>query len=120
MAFAGGMYERCNMNVTTGKVDNLIGYRGNGRKFKIDMAGFGVNIDLLREKNSRFLYSFPKGKLEDFFLQTLIESIDDFEPMGECLTMYAWHVKTKVGNARTNANEIDETKHDLMKAILTR
>ena len=64
------------------------------RKFPIDMAGFAANVDFLAFQPHQSM-PYKVGYEEDYFLQSLNVSFNDFEPKSECCTkVYVWHTKT--------------------------
>lgn len=69
---------------------------GRKRAFGVDMAGFAVNLDLVRKRpGARFLTSSMRGYLESDFLSQLTR-VEDLEPKAEgCSLIYVWHTKTE-------------------------
>ena len=67
------------------------------RKFPVDMAGFAINIDFMRERNPRADTAMPykAGYEEDLFLQSLNLTLGDIEPLAsDCTEILVWHTKT--------------------------
>ena len=63
------------------------------RKFPVDMAGFAVNIELL--KRHKPMMPYLAGHEETLFLQSLHISINDIEPLAnDCTEILAWHTRT--------------------------
>lgn len=67
------------------------------RPFAIDMAGFAINLDLIK-KNENVVFSFDvnRGYQETAILSSVITSVHDLEPLADkCTKVYVWHTKTK-------------------------
>ena len=80
--------------------DKVVGFSDSWfeyRKFPVDMAGFAVNIELLRRHKPKMPYI--AGHEETLFLQNLHVSINDIEPLANgCTEILAWHTQTVKGN----------------------
>lgn len=84
-------------SIYTGKVG---GYRSGwkpDRPFAIDMAGFGINLDLILSKSeSEFSYKMTKGYQESDFLSYFVTK-DELEPLADnCTKVYVWHTRTEL------------------------
>lgn len=79
------------------------------RVFEIDMAGFAVNLDLIRSRQPRF-GDFMEGRNEDHFLRQVLGDTNELvEPgCGDGTNVWAWHVKTDIRIKRENVN-LNET-----------
>ena len=67
------------------------------RKFPVDMAGFAINLQFLRQRNPRAATAMPykAGYEEDLFLQSLNLTLGDIEPLAsDCTEILVWHTKT--------------------------
>ena len=70
----------------------------NPRKFKLDMGGMAFSTAVLKEKKPRFDPAWQPGYLEPEFMDLLVDSVEELEPLGgDCRKVLLWHVKT---NAR--------------------
>lgn len=83
-------------NYFSGKVT---GYKSGwkaDRPFAIDMAGFGINIDIILEKqNAVFSYRMEKGFQESQFL-AYFTTKEQLEPLADnCTKVYVWHTRTE-------------------------
>lgn len=79
----GGAYERCHVDATTGKVDEILSVWNAGRSFPIDVAGFAFathhlargidantqNGDGQPREPVRFSLNANRGFMEDIFLR---------------------------------------------------
>lgn len=112
VGFTGGAgYERCLVNATTGKVSRLVSKWSGGRKFQMDMASFAFHSDLVLQRKPRFPSDCRKGHLETKFLEQLVESVVDLEPLcNNCTKIYVWHVKTKSASLSSVPNDPDKEK----------
>lgn len=62
------------------------------RTFPVDMAGFAVNIELLKASATM---PYIVGLEEDGFLLSLGVNIEDIEPLADnCSKVFVWHTKT--------------------------
>jgi len=80
------------------------------RKFPVDMAGFAINVEFLRKRNSKADVAMPykAGYEEDFFLQNLHIKLEDIEPMAnDCTEILVWHTKT-VKDKKSNLKHEEE------------
>jgi len=81
------------------------------RKFPVDMAGFAINSEFLRKRNSKADLAMPykAGYEEDLFLQNLHINLEDIEPMAsDCTEVLVWHTKTvkeKKSNLKLDSDE---------------
>lgn len=88
-------FERCVVG-PDGKISGFYSAWPGGRKFQVDMAGFALNADLI--KDFTIPHTIEPGHIEDFIIRSFIDNLSDAEPIGGCTTVYAWHMpKTKVG-----------------------
>ena len=63
------------------------------RKFPVDMAGFAVNIELLKMHRPKMPYL--KGFEETLFLENMNITIEDIEPLANgCTDILVWHTQT--------------------------
>ena len=118
VGFKGG----CVVNATTGKVshfvDNSNWEAGRKRKFQADMAGFAFHSNLVLQRKPRFRFDWPKGYLETGFLEQIVESVADMEPLGDnCTKTYVWHTQTK--GASLSSNLTDPDMKDIQNLIRT-
>ncbi|CAH2239926.1 jg557, partial [Pararge aegeria aegeria] len=78
--------------VRKGKVLGFYDSWPASRTFPVDMAGFAVNIDFLKESANM---PFIAGHEEDKFLVSLDLNIEDIEPLASnCTKVLVWHTKT--------------------------
>ncbi|XP_022901543.1 galactosylgalactosylxylosylprotein 3-beta-glucuronosyltransferase I-like isoform X2 [Onthophagus taurus] len=87
----------------TGKVTGYqSGWKPN-RTFAIDMAGFGISLDLiLSNPNAEFSYKMAKGCQESEFLSFFITK-EDLEPLADnCTKVYVWHTRTETPKIAAN------------------
>ena len=76
------------------------------RMFPIDMAGFAVNVEFLKQKQNASM-PFLAGWEEDLFLQSLELKLDEIEPLAnDCTEVLVWHTKTE-------SSEIPQIKANL-------
>ena len=65
-----------------------------GRKFPVDMAGFAVNIELLKKYRPKMPYL--AGFEETLFLENMNVTFEDIEPRANyCTEILVWHTQTK-------------------------
>ncbi|OWF53552.1 galactosylgalactosylxylosylprotein 3-beta-glucuronosyltransferase 1-like [Mizuhopecten yessoensis] len=83
--------------VKNGKVKGWNAMYMPERNFAIDMAGFGVNINIiLNHTKTKFSYSMLPGTLETSFLTALGTKIQDLEPRADgCTKVLVWHTRTE-------------------------
>lgn len=78
------------------------------RTFPVDMAGFAVNIEFLKDTASM---PFIAGHEEDRFLVSLDLKIEDIEPLASnCTKVLVWHTKTvkhKKPTLKININKLN-------------
>ena len=75
------------------KVIGFTDYFFANRKFPVDMAGFAVNIDVLRRHKPKM--PFLVNHEETLFLQNLNLNMEDIEPLAnDCTEVLVWHTKT--------------------------
>jgi len=89
------------------------------RKFPVDMAGFAVNVDFMKERNSKADEAMPykAGYEEDIFLRNLNVTIGDIEPMADnCQQVLVWHTKT-VKEKKANLRWQEEGVSNLEKLL---
>ena len=88
------------------------------RIFPIDMAGFAVNVEFLKQKQNASM-PFLAGWEEDLFLQSLELKLDEIEPLAnDCTEVLVWHTKTessKIPEIKANIN----IKNSNLDALLT-
>ena len=72
------------------------------RQYPIDMSGFAVNLQLLLNKpKAYFSLKVSRGYQESFFIQQLIDSIDELEPKANnCSEILVWHTRTQSPNLK--------------------
>lgn len=66
------------------------------RPFAIDMAGFAINLDLIK-KNEAVSFSFEveRGYQETAILSSVVNSVHELEPYADnCTKVYVWHTRT--------------------------
>lgn len=114
VGFSAGMYERCLVDEKSGNITSFVTAWLGGRKFPVDMAGFGVHTDVLKEKHPRFRGDGPIGHLENQFLESVAKDFGELEPLDNCTKIYAWHVKSI---APTNLDVKDELSKNLTSTI---
>ncbi|KAK9872157.1 hypothetical protein WA026_016211 [Henosepilachna vigintioctopunctata] len=80
----------------TGKVASYKSGWKPDRPFAIDMAGFGINVDLiLSNPEAVFSYRMEKGFQESQFL-AYFTTKDQLEPLASnCTEVYVWHTRTE-------------------------
>ena len=65
-----------------------------GRKFPVDMAGFAVNIELLKKYRPKMPYL--AGFEETLFHENMNVTFEDIEPRANyCTEILVWHTQTK-------------------------
>jgi hypothetical protein len=106
VAFSSNLlYDRCVVDPDTGKVSKILGWT-NKFKYPIDMGGFSVHTYSIR--GARFHHEWPSGSLESNFLNQIVDKVEDLEPLANnCTSIYAWHVKTMVGNKKPRTDDQD-------------
>nr|XP_027200182.1 galactosylgalactosylxylosylprotein 3-beta-glucuronosyltransferase sqv-8-like [Dermatophagoides pteronyssinus] len=84
--------------VKNGKVIGFNSIWKPKRKFPIDMSGFAINLQLIREKNDAYFSPYvPRGYQETHLLTQFIHSIDDLEPRADlCTKTLVWHTRTEL------------------------
>ncbi|XP_045479762.1 galactosylgalactosylxylosylprotein 3-beta-glucuronosyltransferase I isoform X1 [Harmonia axyridis] len=85
----------------TGRVTSYKSGWKPDRPFAIDMAGFGINIDLILEKpEAVFSYRMERGYQESQFL-AYFTTKEDLEPLADnCTKVYVWHTRTEKPNVK--------------------
>ncbi|KOB74781.1 Glucuronyltransferase [Operophtera brumata] len=95
--------------VRDGKVVAFFDSWDGARTFPVDMAGFAVNIELLKESATM---PYIVGLEEDGFLLSLDVNIDDIEPLADnCSKVFVWHTKTakyKKPTIRINFDKLEK------------
>jgi beta-1,3-glucuronyltransferase len=92
---AAGMYERCAVNKTTGEVAKIISNWQGGRKFPMDMGGWGFHSHVIKMRKPRFRNEVTPGFLEEDFMKQVANSTSELQPLNSnCTRVYTWHVKT--------------------------
>lgn len=83
--------------VKNGKVVGWYTYWKPERKFAMDMAGFAVNLQLLKEHPTAvFHMNAGRGNLESDILTQLGITLDDLEPKADgCTKILVWHTRTE-------------------------
>ncbi|KAL3265392.1 hypothetical protein HHI36_009598 [Cryptolaemus montrouzieri] len=81
------------------KTGKVAGYKSGwkpDRAFAIDMAGFGINIDLILTKpEAVFSYRMERGFQESQFL-SYFTTKEQLEPLADnCTKVYVWHTRTE-------------------------
>ncbi|XP_045783871.1 galactosylgalactosylxylosylprotein 3-beta-glucuronosyltransferase S-like [Maniola jurtina] len=93
--------------VKDGKVLGFFDSWPASRTFPVDMAGFAVNLDFLKDSANM---PFIAGHEEDKFLVSLDLDIDDIEPLASnCTKILVWHTKTvkqKKATLKININKL--------------
>ncbi|XP_037083747.1 galactosylgalactosylxylosylprotein 3-beta-glucuronosyltransferase P-like [Pollicipes pollicipes] len=78
-----------------------------GRKFPMDMAGFAVSVDWLRQ-NPEAEMPYKAGYEEDGFLKALNIGRDELEPLANnCSQILVWHTQTQKVEPFERANLAD-------------
>ncbi|XP_052768062.1 galactosylgalactosylxylosylprotein 3-beta-glucuronosyltransferase 2-like [Mya arenaria] len=82
------------------------------RKFSTDMAGFAVNLQLLKNITSvEFRASAPPGHHETDFIQQLGVELSDLEPLAaNCTKVLVWHTRTQKPNVN-NESKVHQDKN---------
>lgn len=76
------------------------------RTFPVDMAGFAVNIEILKPSATM---PFIAGHEEDKFLVSLGVKLEDIEPLAEnCSKVLVWHTRTEKFKKPTLKINIDK------------
>lgn len=67
------------------------------RVFEIDMAGFSLRLDRIRDRKPKF-GAFMEGRNEDHFLRQIFGDTDELAEAGcnDGTSLWAWHIKTDV------------------------
>eukprot|EP00173_Palmaria_palmata_P003184 Plantae.Rhodophyta-Palmaria_palmata.ctg33080.p1 GENE.Plantae.Rhodophyta-Palmaria_palmata.ctg33080~~Plantae.Rhodophyta-Palmaria_palmata.ctg33080.p1 ORF type:complete len:211 (-),score=28.50 Plantae.Rhodophyta-Palmaria_palmata.ctg33080:226-858(-) len=97
-AFSGGAnYEACVLDwrgKITSFATNFPGREGVGeRKFKVDMGGFAINIDMLkRQPEWRISDLGSGGHMETDMVEAFISSPAEADPVGRCAELRFWHM----------------------------
>ncbi|CAL4061224.1 unnamed protein product [Meganyctiphanes norvegica] len=101
VALVGGvMVERPKVTLS-GKVNGwLTGWKPD-RAFATDMAGFGINLDLLvNNPEAEFSLDSQKGFMESDFLEKIVK-LHELEPKADmCTKVYIWHTRTEKPNMK--------------------
>ena len=94
VAFTGGLLYQAPV-CENEKVTGWFNVWGDWRPFRIDMAGFAINLNLILSKPLvRFSQQQRPGMQESYILRQLVR-INDLEPKANsCTDIYAWHTKT--------------------------
>ena len=88
--FAGGAnFEKCVVNESGIITGFLSGWPG-GRKFQVDMGGFAINSEILGDFT--IPYTMEPGYIEDYIVRSFINSPSEAQPIGNCNTVYFWHI----------------------------
>ncbi|XP_018322384.1 galactosylgalactosylxylosylprotein 3-beta-glucuronosyltransferase I [Agrilus planipennis] len=92
----GYSVEAPELDPKTGKVVGFLSGWRSDRRFAIDMAGFGINLDLILSKpDVEFSYSAQKGFQESEFLVKFTTK-EELEPLADnCTKVYVWHTRTE-------------------------
>ncbi|XP_060839015.1 galactosylgalactosylxylosylprotein 3-beta-glucuronosyltransferase I [Rhopalosiphum padi] len=66
------------------------------RPFPVDMAGFAINLKLLRKRpNAEFSWDVSRGFQESAILSQ-VTTVEQLEPMADnCTKVYVWHTRTE-------------------------
>ncbi|KAF2356972.1 Glycosyl transferase family 43 [Trinorchestia longiramus] len=81
------------------------------RTFALDMAGFAVNLELVRSHPDATI-PLQVSYLEDGFLRSLDISLDDLEPLAhDCTQVLVWHTRT-VPPSAPNVHHIPPNAND--------
>lgn len=83
--------------VKKGKVTGWYTYWKPGRPFAMDMAGFAVNLNILKDNpQAVFRSDAGRGNLESDLLAQLGITLDDLEPRADnCNKVLVWHTRTE-------------------------
>lgn len=114
----GGEYERC--IVKDGKVVEFLSNYEGGRKFPVDMGGFAVSTTALfsAPKKPKFMQCWTPGFLESEFIDLLIDTFDDLEPLaGSCTKVLVWHTKTHLPHTVKMTMERDPSYQSLKNLV---
>ena len=104
------------------KENKVIGFSDSwwgGRKFPVDMAGFAINIEILKIHKPKMPYL--AGQEETHFLQNLNLTLEDIEPLANnCTEVLAWHSQTVKKNFSSHRIGIGSGSnlHSLMKGMI--
>lgn len=80
--------------VKKGKVIGFFDSWSGNRKFAIDMAGFAVSVQFLKQ-SPKATMPFKVGHEEDMFLKNLGLRMEDIEPVAdECTKVLVWHTQS--------------------------
>ncbi|XP_026500730.2 galactosylgalactosylxylosylprotein 3-beta-glucuronosyltransferase S-like [Vanessa tameamea] len=103
-----GEYGVSSPIVKDGKVVGFFDSWPASRTFPVDMAGFAVNIEFLKETANM---PFIAGHEEDRFLVSLDLKVEDIEPLAaNCTKVLVWHTKTvkhKKPTLKININKLN-------------
>ncbi|CAG9558001.1 unnamed protein product [Danaus chrysippus] len=95
--------------VKDGKVVGFYDSWPGARSFPVDMAGFAVNMAMLREGATM---PFVAGHEEDGFLRSLSVELTDIQPLAEnCTKILVWHTKTVKHKKPTVRVDLDKLKN---------
>ncbi|XP_022095710.1 galactosylgalactosylxylosylprotein 3-beta-glucuronosyltransferase 3-like [Acanthaster planci] len=103
----GQMYESPRVD-RNGKVTGWnVGWQPQ-RPFPMDMAGFAINLRLLKAKPlARFSPKAKRGYLESSLLVSLV-TMDDLEPKASlCTRIYVWHTRTEKPKLKYDIKDSD-------------
>lgn len=97
-----GKYGLSSPVVVNGSVQSFYDAYNGGRTFKVDMAGFAVNVQFYRNVSKGHTSDFLKmpavrAKEEDGFLKSLGVGINDLEVLTP-EEVLVWHTKTQTGD----------------------
>ncbi|XP_070395754.1 galactosylgalactosylxylosylprotein 3-beta-glucuronosyltransferase S-like isoform X1 [Dermacentor albipictus] len=93
--FPVGMIDQQNFSSPVVSPDGrVVGFHdpyGAARAFRVDMAGFAVNMSLVLSSANPTM-PYKRGHLETAFLESLGVTINDLEPLANnCTEVLAWH-----------------------------
>ena len=76
------------------------------RLYPVDMAGFAINLKLIREKKDVvFIENAGVGMLETTFLESILEGRHQLEPKAnQCTNILVWHTKTAKSKIKLDSN----------------
>ncbi|XP_014229295.1 galactosylgalactosylxylosylprotein 3-beta-glucuronosyltransferase I-like [Trichogramma pretiosum] len=111
----GLMVERPICDKATGKVTGFNAVWKPDRPFPIDMAGFGINLQVILEKKTAlFAYDIQSGFQESEILKQ-VTTRDELEGLADgCTKVYVWHTRTQapVLNTESILNKKGKSSND--------
>jgi len=121
----GGHYERCIVNPDTGMVDSIVEKIPTRRKYPVDMAGLAYHSSLLWSSSSKngdnrpatFSHDWSNGQQETRFLQQLVDSVQELEPLAyNCTHFFVWHLSTTQPDSALKV--VDDPDYDSLRHMV--